>query len=117
MNRNGQKTWDSCKYLSIVWVTVANLPSYPYSKLLLLLAYREFTTKIVPEGSDVAVNLLNPGLCTTTLAKDAPFFIRSMIGLHKLIMGRTPEMGSRTLIHGLTGEGHGKYLSACEIHE
>jgi hypothetical protein len=34
-------------------------------------------------------------------------------------IGRTTEMGSRTLLHGaLAGkETHGKYLSECEIKE
>jgi hypothetical protein len=34
-------------------------------------------------------------------------------------MGRTAEMGSRTLLHAAFAgkESHGKYVSACEIRE
>jgi len=37
----------------------------------------------------------------------------------RALMGRTAEMGSRTLIYGLKAgqESHGKYLTECEVRE
>jgi hypothetical protein len=41
------------------------------------------------------------------------------IGLAKTLLGRTVEMGSRTILHAAVAgkESHGCYLGACEIKE
>jgi hypothetical protein len=42
-----------------------------------------------------------------------------IIAVMRLLVGRTAEQGSRTLIHAAVAgeESHGKFLSECEIKE
>jgi hypothetical protein len=67
----------------------------------------------------VVINNVNPGLCVTTLNRHVKQEVRDQIDAMKAALGRTPEMGSRTLLHGAVGgkETHGKYLSECETKE
>lgn len=63
--------------------------------------------------------MVNPGACKTNLASHLNSSARLQIGIILSLIGRNAEMGSRTLLHGLTvgEEAHGKYLSECEISE
>lgn len=93
--------------------------SYPFSKLLLLFVLRHLASLYPVSQSGVIVNYVNPGLCYTNLDRNAKLSLKIQIGIGRLIMGRTAEMGSRTLIHGIAigEESHGQYLSECEIKE
>ncbi|KAJ5094735.1 hypothetical protein N7456_010596 [Penicillium angulare] len=80
---------------------------YPLSKLLEVLVVLELAGRV--RGSEVIVNMVNPGLCHSQLGREAGL----IFGVMKLIMARSTEVGSRTLLAGiLTGlESHGSYMS------
>lgn len=63
--------------------------------------------------------MVNPGACKTSLTSHANASVRLQIGLIQMLVGRSAEVGSRTLLHGLSvgEEAHGRYLSECEISE
>lgn len=67
----------------------------------------------------VIINTVCPGLCVTTLGRDAPHDVMANIRQLHTLYGRSGEDGSRTLLHGAVGsvETHGKYLDSCEIAE
>lgn len=92
---------------------------YAVSKFLEHMATRELAALVPVSESGVVMNLVNPGLCKTNLTRNVSVFDRIKGWLAKAAIGRTSEMGSRTLIHGIaaTEESHGKYLTACEIQE
>ncbi|KAI1479566.1 putative short-chain dehydrogenase/reductase family protein [Daldinia eschscholtzii] len=92
---------------------------YPLSKLIQIFAGRHFASLLPLSKMGVVVNLVNPGLCKTALSRHGRFLLRMQIVTAGLLLGRTAEMGSRTLLHGTVGgkESHGCYLSACEIKE
>jgi NAD(P)-dependent dehydrogenase (short-subunit alcohol dehydrogenase family) len=92
---------------------------YVLSKMLEHMAARELATLLPISQSGVIVNVVDPGLCKTSLTRDLSFFQRIKAALAKAAIGRTPEMGSRTLLHGIAAgeESHGKYLTSCELRE
>ena len=59
------------------------------------------------------MNLINPGLCHSELARDAGWFLTIL----KFFFARTTEHGSRSLVNGVEGalDTHGQYLSDCRI--
>lgn len=63
--------------------------------------------------------MVAPGLCATPLGKDVRSFTKAAHTAIKGFMARTPEVGSRTILHGLVaGEAsHGKLCSGCQIKE
>ncbi|OCK74910.1 retinol dehydrogenase 12 [Lepidopterella palustris CBS 459.81] len=92
------------------------LQQYPVSKLVQLLFVRGIADQHPASKFPVTINIANPGLCHSELARDM-----NGLGfrLFKLIVARSTEVGSRTLVHaGASGvETHGKYLSDCIIEE
>jgi hypothetical protein len=92
---------------------------YQVSKLVLLYAVREYAARNPIATNQVVVNFVNPGLCITELARHVDEKVQKMIDDMRAKLGRTAEVGSRTLLHGALGgeETHGKYLSECEIKE
>lgn len=89
---------------------------YPASKLLEVFYGRELA-KHTKKGDtpSVIINLINPGLCHSDLARELGW------GLYffKLLFARTTEAGSRTLVTGGTAgtESHGQYMDSCRIGE
>lgn len=81
---------------------------YPESKLLLVFLARELASRLSPAEPMVVVNLINPGLCHSELARNAGWGLWLM----KLVLARSTEMGSRTLFHGASSgkETQGQYL-------
>lgn len=92
---------------------------YPLTKLIELYAIRQLASLKPVSETGVVINYVNPGLCRTGLSRNASFPARTMIVTLGMLLGRTPEMGSRTHLHGAVAgkESHGKYLSECEIRE
>ncbi|KAJ5925291.1 Short-chain dehydrogenase/reductase family protein [Penicillium verhagenii] len=80
---------------------------YPLSKLLEVLAVQELAGRVL--GSEVIIDMVNPGLCHSQLGREAGW----TFWLMKQILARSTEIGSRTLVAGiLTGlESHGGYMS------
>ncbi|KAI3317544.1 putative short-chain dehydrogenase [Xylariaceae sp. AK1471] len=87
---------------------------YPISKLLQVLYVRAFVEDHPVSEFPVTINLTNPGLCHSELGREVNTWGFWFI---KLILARSMEVGSRTLVHaGSQGaESHGQYLSDCEI--
>lgn len=87
---------------------------YPISKLLEVFGVRTIAEKHPPSVFPVTVNCLNPGLCHSELARDTTSF---GFWLMKLLLARSTEVGSRTLVHAgaQSEDSHGHYLSDCEI--
>lgn len=87
---------------------------YNVSKLLEVLACREIARLHPGSLKSVTLNFVNPGWCHSELMREVT---NPIVKLLKLIMCRTTEVGSRTLVDaGLKGEeSHGQYLSDCQI--
>ena len=67
----------------------------------------------------VIINTINPGLCETTLSRDAPQAFKNQLKQMWEKSGRTAECGSRTLLAGAVAgeETHGCYMSDCVLAE
>jgi NAD(P)-dependent dehydrogenase (short-subunit alcohol dehydrogenase family) len=92
---------------------------YDSSKLLQLYVFRELATGLPYDKTGVVINYVDPGVCNTGLARNASLKTRVTVRTANLLLGRTPEMGSRTLLHGATAgpESHGKYCNTCAVQE
>ncbi|TVY48308.1 Short chain dehydrogenase [Lachnellula occidentalis] len=114
--------WNTIKDDPLVGIEREDLPAmktYPLSKLLEIFGVYYLATLIPVSHTGVVVNLVDPGLCNTELSKDAPPPLRQHILEMQAKVGRTPEVGSRTLLHGAIAgkESHGALLQSCEISE
>lgn len=87
---------------------------YPLSKLLEIFAIRAIAEKDGSSTAPVTINAVNPGLCHSELGRDFPTVAFWLI---KLVLARSTEVGSRTLVHAASqgAATHGKYLSDCHI--
>lgn len=83
---------------------------YPLSKLLEVLAVREIAPGL--EGSGVTLNMLNPGLCHSSLSRNIDGFRAVVFYVMKALIARTTEVGSRTLVAAAAEDekSHGKYM-------
>jgi len=86
---------------------------YPLSKLLEVLVFRQIAPSL--EGSGMTLNILNPGLCHSELARDAGWTLAIM----KFFLARNTEVGSRTLVAGAVAgpEAKGKYMHDGKVDE
>ena len=84
---------------------------YWMSKLLEVLLVQELASRVL--GSEVIINMLNPGLCHSQLGREDG--LKFM--LVKIVLARSTEMGSRTLVAGAsTGlEAHGAYMTDGQV--
>ncbi|GIJ84820.1 hypothetical protein Asppvi_003671 [Aspergillus pseudoviridinutans] len=84
---------------------------YATSKLLQVLILREIVARM--RDDSVVVNMLNPGLCHSQLGRDLGF----KLALMKIVMARTTEVGSRTLLAGAAAgeESHGAYMTDGKV--
>jgi NAD(P)-dependent dehydrogenase (short-subunit alcohol dehydrogenase family) len=87
---------------------------YPISKLLEVFAVRSIAEKHASSTYPVTINAVNPGLCHSELGRDFPTIAFWLI---KIVLARSTEIGSRTLVHAASQgtESHGQYMSDCEI--
>ena len=78
-------------------------------------AVREFAARFPVKDTGVIINMIAPGLCSTSLGRDAKSSTRAVQQALRAFMARTAEEGSRTLLHGIVAgeETHGKHLSGC----
>jgi hypothetical protein len=86
---------------------------YPESKLLEVFLVRELVAHLSATEPMVIVNMIDPGLCHSELARNAGWGL----WLLKLLLARTTEVGSRTLLHGASSgkETHGQYLDDAQV--
>nr|POF17503.1 short-chain dehydrogenase/reductase tropg [Quercus suber] len=94
---------------------------YNLSKLMVHQCFNEFvkTSLVKDDGSKnpVIMTLVNPGWCSTELARGRGQSTPERIMF--VVFGRTGEQGSRTLVHGIMADrkSHGCYLSECKIKQ
>ncbi|KAI9851406.1 MAG: CDP-diacylglycerol--glycerol-3-phosphate 3-phosphatidyltransferase [Thelocarpon superellum] len=68
---------------------------YPLSKLLEVFYVRELAARTKTSGKgNVIINCVNPGLCHSSLSREAPFMLEVM----KFFLARSTEHGSRSLV-------------------
>lgn len=93
---------------------------YITSKLLQLMALRKLASLSDASGKGhVTINSLNPGFCQTQLFRGWDFFpVNTLMWLGLRLAGRTPEMGSRTLMTAAFAgeETHGNWMANCKPH-
>ncbi|KAF7179726.1 hypothetical protein CNMCM7691_008776 [Aspergillus felis] len=91
----------------------ADMPNrYATSKLILILLLRELAARVTradPDAQRIVINMVNPGLCHSRLARDLTWGF----WLFKLLVARSTEAGSRTLVAGAAagGDSHGRYMT------
>lgn len=113
------QTWPTGKYLPALHQTPDGVIQlirrrYQVSKLLQVFPCRELASRVKQSGKgDVIINYINPGLCHSELARDAPLWLHVM----KFFLARSTEHGSRSLVNAVEGgeETHGQYLSDCQV--
>ncbi|KZT34062.1 short-chain dehydrogenase [Sistotremastrum suecicum HHB10207 ss-3] len=93
---------------------------YRISKLLNVFFTRALAEHL-PAGSSITVDSVNPGLCHSELTRSSSGFFCYFVEFMKLILGRSTEAGSRTLVHAALA-GHqesmqGRYLNNCRVGE
>ncbi|KAK9386710.1 hypothetical protein V1515DRAFT_627382 [Lipomyces mesembrius] len=86
--------------------------SIPDFKTVEVLVVREIAPKVADSG--VILNMLNPGLCHSELARDGGWLLWFM----KLVLARTTEVGGRTLVAAATvgDESQGAYMTDGEVN-
>lgn len=86
---------------------------YPLSKLLEILLMRKLAERVA--GTGVSINMVNPGLCHSRLARDYGWGF----WVFKLLFARSTELGSRTLVAGASvdASSHGTYMTDGMVAE
>jgi hypothetical protein len=93
---------------------------YNTSKLLEILAIRELAPAMTASGkTKVILNTMTPGFCHSELMRHAVFPLNLLGWVGKRLIGRTTEMGSRTLVAAASAgeESHGAYMADCAVKE
>ncbi|KAJ6560448.1 hypothetical protein B0H19DRAFT_1147747 [Mycena capillaripes] len=94
---------------------------YFVSKLFVLFFVRELAHRVSSAGLTIQVVSVTPGLCSSDLDIESTTspLMRHIKRASMSFIARTPEMGSRTIIHaavGIKGEyPHGQYLANCQV--
>jgi len=91
---------------------------YGDTKLMNIFFMRALSSHLSPT-SPLTVNAVNPGLCRTDIGREITSWGYYLL---VLLLGRSAELGGRTLVHAAVGdvaEGgmHGVYLSNCAVRE
>ncbi|KPM35840.1 hypothetical protein AK830_g10727 [Neonectria ditissima] len=92
---------------------------YSVSNLYKIMIVRELAKVFPYTETGVVINLLSPGLCNTGLARNSTLIFRLQFRIFNALIGRTAEMGSRTILHAMQAgpESHGRYISDCKVKE
>ena len=93
---------------------------YNSSKLMEVFVVRELVRQMQSSGpTSVIINAVNPGLCRSAFFRHAPLPLYLVMILGLFILGRSSEVGSRTLLAGAAGglETHGKYIDSCQVRD
>lgn len=85
---------------------------YNASKALEVLFVRELVSRLGNDTS-VVITLVNPGLCRSALDRNGSALQRYLLAGFRYTVGRSTEVGSRTLVHGATAgpSSHGEFMS------
>ncbi|RDL36445.1 putative retinol dehydrogenase protein [Venustampulla echinocandica] len=93
---------------------------YNVSKLLEILVIRSLGPDLSASSKPkIILNTPHPGFCHSDLMRHAVFPLNALSPIAKLIIGRSTEEGSRTLVaSACAGEDtHGCYMVDCEVQE
>ncbi|RVD87092.1 uncharacterized protein DFL_005337 [Arthrobotrys flagrans] len=92
---------------------------YQESKLLQLYAVRKLASLNPVSKTGVIINYVNPGLCYSELGRNGTFIQRAQLNLLRLLLARSTEAGSRTLLAGAFAgeESHGTFSSECVVKD
>ena len=93
---------------------------YNVSKLLEILTIRSLAPAMTASHKPtVILNTLTPGFCHSELMRHAVFPLNFLGWIGKKLIGRTTEMGSRTLVAAACAgeESHGQYMTDCNVGE
>ncbi len=93
-----------------------NEDRYNVSKLLEIFIVRQLADQMGP-SSPVTVNCLNPGFCRTEFFRNGTAVLKAVVTVTLQLVGRTAEMGSRTLLAAATAgeDSHGQYMDSCRV--
>jgi hypothetical protein len=82
-------------------------------------AVRALADKYPVNKTNVVINMVSPGVCTTSLGRETRLVMRAVQGVIRTVVARTAEQGSRTILHALLADKdtHGKHLSGCKVKE
>jgi len=96
---------------------------YSLSKLLVFYANRRIASEYLVSGkSEVIITVMTPGACVSDIFRDEKtFFERIGMIVGMKLIGRTTEVGGRTLVNcilpEIESEAHGKFLMDCLVTE
>ena len=93
---------------------------YNTTKLLIVLLAREMAVRLpLGENNDPIINVVTPGFCKSKISRNLPTMGRLSVGAFLAVIGRTTEVGSRTLVAAATAgrESHGGYMESCRVAE
>ena len=95
---------------------------YPTSKLLEVFTVRKLAAQMQsgPHATQpVILNMVTPGLCHSSLSRGITGVAGWIFFFVKLMLARSTEMGSRTLLASAVGKDdtHGQYMSDCVVQE
>lgn len=95
-----------------------NEDRYNTSKLLEVFIVRQLASEMAP-SDPVIMNALTPGLCRSSLFRHSGGFLRAVLEVGVRIIGRTSEVGSRSLMSAAAGgrETHGGYMDNCKLRD
>lgn len=78
-----------------------------------MLFFVDFCARVDKAGNDVILNLVNPGFCYgSELHASLGGVLGKVFGAVKRMMGRSTEVGARTLVHAAAvagKESHGRF--------
>ena len=82
-----------------------------------IFAVREISLKTTENNSKVVLNIINPGLAKTELTRHATGVGKIAMAVMKVILARTAEEASRSLVYGVSvgQESHGLYFTNCDV--
>lgn len=95
-----------------------NEDRYNTSKLLEVFIVRQLASEMAL-NDPVIINALSPGLCRSSLFRHSGGFLRAVLEIGVRIIGRTSEVGSRSLMSAAAGgkETHGGYMDNCKLRD
>ncbi|KAK2599578.1 hypothetical protein N8I77_011319 [Diaporthe amygdali] len=95
-----------------------NEDRYNTSKLLEVFIVRQLASEMA-SNDPVIVNALSPGFCNSTIFRHAPWLLQGVLQVAVRLIGRTSEMGSRTLMSAAAAsrETHGRYMDNCKLRD
>jgi retinol dehydrogenase-12 len=91
---------------------------YGVSKLLEVFFVREIASRITASSKPkIIVNCMTPGACRSEFDRESTGFAKLFGLLLQLLVARTTEAGSRTLVAGIAAgqESHGEYMADCIV--